>query len=636
MNTVNIYIVPGLVIGCIYAIAASGLVLAYTTSSVLNLGFGSIAYTLALIFYELHTNHDVLGAWPALALCVLIIGPLMGVLLWQGLFRWLAGLGYLPGLVATIGLAIALPALCQIVFNPNQIFYAPAVASNGKNLHKLGPLLLSIDQMYAVVAAVVVAVSLFCLLRFTVVGLKMRAVFDSSFVASLTGASPGATSNLSWALSGALAAIGGIFLAPLLTLDPSVFLSLTVASLAAALVGGLRSVSISFFAALLIGVASSALTGIDQSSTLLTQGVQPSLPFLVMAGAVLLRRRPIVAGQPARRALEPPERLDRFRFDLVRIAPIGLALLLVPLLLSDYWTGVIGLGLVYAVIFLGFTFGLGYGGLLPLGQAAMAGIGGFVAGHLAATAGVPLLAAILLGGIVAAVAGGGLAIIGHRLSALEFGLLTLAFGLFADNFLFNWSTLVPPLNGWTFGRPSLFGLSLKSTDQQYYLFGAVLAIVLGGVVWYRRRVGAFYVSAARMSADVSRASGVDPRTGRAVTFVIAAGLAGIGGGLLGVFQQHLGPADVTTTTGLVWLAVVVFTGIRSPSGAVTAGLMYSIVPAVLAEWLPIRLGPLSTVLFGLGALALAQDPRGMISAQRGQAAHIAKLVRRQFAKAEAA
>jgi branched-chain amino acid transport system permease protein len=608
--------------------------MAYTTSRVLNLGYGSIAYTIALIFYELHTNHHYLNGWVALALCVLIIGPVMGVLLWQGLFRWIAGLGYLPGLVATIGLAIALPALCQMIFNPQQIFYAPAVASDGQNLHKVGPLLLSVDQIYAVVAAVIVAVLLFCLLRFTVVGLKMRAVFDTSFVASLTGASPGATSNLSWALSGALAAVGGIFLAPLLTLDPSVFLSLTVASLAAALVGGLRSVSISFFAALLIGVASSALTGIDQSSTLLTQGVQPSLPFLVMAGAVLLRRRPIDAGQPPRRGLEPPEHLDRFRFDLAKAAPIGIALLLVPFVLNNYWTGVIALGLVYSVAFLGFTFGLGYGGLLPLGQAAMAGIGGFVAGHLAATAGVPLLLAIVFGGGVAAVAGGLLAVIGHRLSALEFGLLTLAFGLFSDNFLFNWSTLVPPLNGWKFGTPSLFGLSLASTDRQYYLFAAVLLIVLAGVAWYRRRVGAFYVSAGRMSADVTRASGVDPRTGRAVAFVIAAGLAGIGGGLLGVFQQHLGPGDVTTTSGLVWLAVVVFTGIRAPSGAIAAGLMYSIVPAVFAEWLPIRLGPLSTVLFGVGALALAQDPRGMISAQRGQAVYVANLVRRRFVKAE--
>jgi branched-chain amino acid transport system permease protein len=636
MDTVNTYIIPGLVIGCIYAIASSGLVLAYTTSGVLNLGYGSIVYTLALIYYELHTNHNVLGAWPAFLLCVLVIGPLMGILLWQGLFRWLAGLGYLPGLVATIGLAVALPALCQMIFNPQQIFYAPGVSSNGQNLRKIGSLLVSNDELYAVVAAVVVAALLFCLLRFTIVGLKMRAVFDSSLVAALTGASPGATSNLSWALSGALAAVGGIFLAPLLTLDPAVFLSLTVASLAAALVGGLRSISISFLAALLIGVASSGLTGLDQSSTLLTQGIQPSLPFLVMAGAVLLRRRPIVSGQPPRRALEPPERLNRFRVDLTRIAPFTILLVLAPLFLNGYWTGVIGFGLVYAVVFLGFTFGLGYGGLLPLSQAALVGIGGFVAGHLVNTTSLPLLIAIVCGGLVSAVAGGLLAVIGNRLNALEFGLLTLAFGLFADNFLFNWSTLVPPLNGWTFGTPSLFGFSLGSTDRQYYLFAVVLGLLMGGVSWYRRRVGAFEISAGRMSADVTRASGVDPRTGRAVAFVIAGGMAGLGGGLIGIFQQHLGPADVTTTTGLVWLAVVVFTGVRSPAAAVAAGLLYSLVPAVLAEWLPIRLAPLSIVLFGIGGLALAQDPLGMISAQQGQVRYVVTALRSRFGKLETA
>jgi branched-chain amino acid transport system permease protein len=635
MNVVNVFIVPGLVIGCIYAIAASGLVMAYTTSGVLNLGYGAMAYTIALIFYELHTSHRILGGWAALALCAVIIGPLMGVLMWHGLFRWLAGLGYLPGLVATIGLAIALPALCQMIFNPQQIFYAPAVAAQGQNLHKIGPFVLSVDQIYGVGAAVVVAVLLFCLLRFTVTGLKMRAVFDSSLVASLTGTSPGASSSLSWALSGALAAIGGIFLAPLLTLDPTVFISLTVASLAAALIGGLRSVSVAFVAALLIGVVSSALTGIDQTSTLLTQGVQPSLPFLVMAGAVLLRRRPIVSGQPPRRALEPPERLERLQLDFMKAAPVGLVILIVPLVLSSYWTGVISLGLIYSIIFLGFTFALGYGGLLPLGQAALVGIGGFVAGHLATTSGVPLLVAIVLGGCVAAVAGGILAAIGRRLNALEFGLLTLAFGLFADNFLFNWSTLVNPLYGWNFGNPSIFGLSLAGTVRQYYLFAVILAIVLGGVAWYRRRVGSFYVSAGRMNAELTQASGVDPRTGRAIAFVVAAGLAGIGGGLLGVFQNNLAPQDVTTTTGLVWLALIVFTGIRSPIGAIVAGLTYSILPALLAQWLPIRLGPLSTVMFGVGALVLAQDPRGMVSAQRDQIRYVANLTRTRFVRREA-
>lgn len=619
MHTLNVYVVPGLVIGCIYAIASSGLVVTYTTSGVLNLGYGAIAYLIALIYYEIHTYHQIFGAWVSLALCVFVIGPMIGVVLWQVLFRWLRGLGLTVTLIATIGLAIALPALCLMVFNPGEIFYAPGVAANGLNLHKVLGLTMSNDQMFGVGAAVVVGATLYCVLRFTMIGLKMRAVFDSASVAALTGASPGSVSNASWALSGSLAAIGGIFLSPLLGLNYSVFLTLTVASLAAALVGGLRSISITFLAAIVIGIVSSAITGIDQSSVLLQAGVQPSLPFLVMAGALLFRRRPIVASEGPRRALEPPEAFDRLPALLVKIAPGAVILLLVPTVLNGYWTGIVALGLIYGVIFLSYTFALGYGGLLPLGQSALVGIGGFLAGDLATSSGVPLLLAIVLGALAAMVVGGVLAFIGGRLGTLEFGLLTLAFGLFADSFLFNWHALVPPLTGLTFGAPRLFGFHINSTNRQYYFFLAVLGLALLGVAVYRRRVGAFYIGAGRMNPRLATATGVEPRTGRIVAFAMASLLAGLGGGLIGVYQQHLQPSDITTVDGLVWLAVLVMMGVRSPTAAVVGGLVFAVFPALISEWLPIRLGPVSTVAFGLGALALAQDPRGLVTMYGAQA-----------------
>lgn len=635
MNIVDIYILPGLVIGCIYAIAASGLVMTYTTSGVLNLAYGAIAFAIALFYYELHTLHHVLGAWPAFALCVLVIGPTIGMLLWRGLFQSLVGLGLIPSLIATIGLSIAVPALCLMIFSPSQIFYAAGVAPNGTNLDKIGPLIISNDQLYGIAAALVVAVALFYLLRFTVAGLKMRAVFDSPTVAALTGASPQAIGNLSWAISGALAAIGGIFLAPLLGLSSDVFLTLTVASLAAALVGRLRSIAVSFAAAIAIGVASSAITWLNPNSTFLSLGAEPALPFLVMGAVLLLRRRGITAGQPPRKALEPPVRFDKVRVQAAKVAPGVVILLLVPLILSSYWTGVISLGLIFGVIFLGFTLALGNGGLLPLGQAALTGIGGFIAGGLAASDGVPLLLAILIGAIGAAVVGGGLAFIGARLGLLEFGLLTLAFGLFADNFLFNWNGLVPQIVGRSFGNPTLFGLHIAGTRKQYYLFAVILGLALLSVTWYKRRAGALYINAGRMNGVLAASTGVSPSVGRVIAFAAGSFLTGIGGGLLGVYQQHLDPSDVTTSAGLVWLAVIVVFGIRSPTAAVVAGLIYAIFPVLLAQWLPIRLGPVATVAFGTGALVLAQDPRGVLSLHGHQFRTAFGALRTRLARSEA-
>jgi ABC-type branched-subunit amino acid transport system permease subunit len=306
--------------------------------------------------------------------------------------------------------------------------------------------------------------------------------------------------------------------------------------------------------------------------------------------------------------------------------------LLAPAFLSDYWLGVVGLGLIYGIIFLGFTLAQGYGGLLPLGQAAIVGIAAFSGTDLAASAGVPLLIAVLLGALITTVVAVALATIGSRLSALEFGLLTIAFGLFTDNFLYNWTALVP-LSGRSVGSPSLFGLSLASTVRQYYLFAVALGLVAVGIGLYRRRLGAFYIGAGRMKPTLAAATGVDPRLGRTIAFALAAFTAGLGGGLLAIYQKFLSSTDLTTTTGLTWLAVVVFMGIRSPAAAVAGGLVYAIFPALLSQWLPIQWGPLATVMFGLGALSLAQNPRGAVAAQVDQARAVARKVRPLFVRA---
>jgi branched-chain amino acid transport system permease protein len=634
---VDIYIVPGLVIGCIYAIAASGLVMTYSTSGVLNVGYGSVAYAVALIFYELRTEHDVLGGWAALALCVLVVGPAIGLALWHGLFRWLAPLGLVATLIASIGVAVALPALCELIFQPHRgdgIAFARGVPDSGSDLHTIGSIVFTVDQAYAAGAAVVVAVLLAYLLRGTRAGLRMRAVFDDRAVAALTGASPAAASNLSWAIGGALAAIGGVFLAPVLSLDASVFLTLTAASLAAALVGGLRSIPIVFAAALVMGVASSAITGANATSTLLAKGVQPSIPFAVMAAVVLLRRHPIAVGRAGGATLERPERLEGVASAAARALPAAAIVALAPLALNTYWTGVVGLGLIYGVIFLGLTIAVGFGGMLSLGQAGLAGLACFAAGDIAASTGMSIIAAMLLGALLAAAVGAMLAFVGGRLDTLEFGLLTLAFGLFVDNFLYHWTVLVP-LTGTPFPAPSLLGVTASSTTAQYYVFAGVLGAALLVVAWYRRRVGAFLAGATRMRPGLAAATGIAPLTTRVAAFTAAAFVTGIGGCLLGIYQKHLDltSTDATTTNGLVWLAVMVFMGIRSPGAVVAGGIAYALFPALLLEWLPESWGPLATVLFGLGALALAQNPRGAVAAQREQAAAVAARLRSATARA---
>jgi branched-chain amino acid transport system permease protein len=610
-----IYIIPGLVIGCVYAIAASGLVVTYSTSGVLNLAYGAIAFATATFFNWLRVRMALPG-WPALLICVLGFCPLLGILLWRYLFRPLAGIGLIPPLIASIALTVILPPLCAWILKPGEVLLTPGITNHGAELKKIGSIAVSPDQLYAVGGAVVIGAFLFWLLRLTSTGLKMRAVFDDPGATALTGASPGAVSTFSWALATALAGLGGILLAPVLELNSSVFLQLTVASLAAALVGGLRSISITFIAALLLGLSASVIAGLDTGSGLIATAIQPTLPFLLILIVLFARRRPIEVGQLNRvikGALPSPRPLAS---TLPRVAPVAVATLAVPLVFSDYWTGVVGLGLIYGVIFLPLIVAIGDGGMVTLGQGSIIGIGGFFGG-LVAFHHAPLLIAILAGGLMAAAVGGLLAFVGGRLGALEFALLTLAFGLVVDNLVYEWRPLdVGASNNYQI--PGLFGLSLATPTEQYYLFAVTLGLALIGVWLFRRTMTCFYAWASRMNPTAVEATGVGVRAVRVITFAFASSIGGVGVGLLGVFQKHLGPEDLTTATGLLWLTVIVCMGIRSPTAAVIGGMVFALLPALVANYLPLGWGYLPTILFGLGALGLASDPRGIVSLGRAQ------------------
>jgi ABC-type branched-subunit amino acid transport system ATPase component len=104
-------------------------------------------------------------------------------------------------------------------------------------------------------------------------------------------------------------------------------------------------------------------------------------------------------------------------------------------------------------------------------------------------------------------------------------------------------------------------------------------------------------------------------------FAVSAALAGLGGVLLVTVVQQASATTYSTPVGLVWLATVVLLGIRRPSGAIAAGMSSILLTGVLSSGFHFSLiswsGTTSTlipeVLFGLGAVNMAQNPDGILS-----------------------
>ena len=103
------FIVVGLVLGSIYALAASGLVITYVSTGVLNFAFGSLAFFIARAYYYFHVEKNW-GILASAAICLLVIAPALGLFLYVAIFRFLRLSSQLIKVVVTIGVSVVIPA----------------------------------------------------------------------------------------------------------------------------------------------------------------------------------------------------------------------------------------------------------------------------------------------------------------------------------------------------------------------------------------------------------------------------------------------------------------------------------------------------------------------------------------------
>ena len=96
-------VIVGLVLGSIYALAASGLVITYVSTGVLNFAFGALAFFVARTYYWMHVEKGW-GVLLSAGLCLFVLSPLMGLLLYLCIFRFLRLSSQLIKVVVTIGL----------------------------------------------------------------------------------------------------------------------------------------------------------------------------------------------------------------------------------------------------------------------------------------------------------------------------------------------------------------------------------------------------------------------------------------------------------------------------------------------------------------------------------------------------
>jgi branched-chain amino acid transport system permease protein len=249
----------------------------------------------------------------------------------------------------------------------------------------------------------------------------------------------------------------------------------------------------------------------------------------------------------------------------------------------------------------------GYGGQVSLCQLTFAGVGAVTMSR--ADGGSGSLLALVLAVLVPAAVGALVALPTLRLRGLYLALATLAFAYAMDTaFCTNGSVMSPSLSRQV-PRPHL---GVELSGDRVYLFAvcAVFALVGCGVLALRRSTLGRRLVAMGDSPTGTATIGVGLATTKMSVFALSAGIAGLGGALLGGQQHAVGNNDFGLIIGLTMLLMAVIWGVRTVTGVLLAGVLLEVGP-MLQDWLGGSAGVLP-LLVGLGAVGLGKQQNGVV------------------------
>jgi branched-chain amino acid transport system permease protein len=286
------FLVTGLSLGGVYALSGVGMVVLYRATGVLNLAFGAVGAMGALIAWQL-INHAGWNEWLAYLLAVLFGGFL--TLVYGMVFGpALAKRDPLVKATATLGLTLILLGVMDLLWTSSGGASRSITFPTDNDTFTIAGILVEWTNVIALLLGLIITIATSAFLRFTKLGTAMRAMANDREITATLGVPVRRVEAAAWFGCGLLSGLAGILLADLVALDATTLTFLVLSSLAATLIARLRSIPITFVAALVIGTVDALVTPI-QSIT----NYRDMTPFVFAAAALLLanRRRVITVGR---------------------------------------------------------------------------------------------------------------------------------------------------------------------------------------------------------------------------------------------------------------------------------------------------------------------------------------------------
>ncbi len=572
-------VIGGMLQGAVFALLALGFSLVYRVTGVINLSQGGFCVFGALLMYTLQVS------WH-LPIAVALVGALAGTALGGvilGYTTFVPALARLPVssiLVMTAGLLTLIQGFLLIGWS-SQPYALPPISGEAPAV--LLGIRVPTQGFWIVGAAAFIIIALWYLLARTRLGLALRACAENRLAARLMGIDVPRMTLLSFTLAAMIAALGGIAVAPITSLEFDTGGFFTNFGFISVAVGGLGAFAGSVFGGLVLGVSEQLAAG--YVSSLFANG----LALALLLAMLLWRPNGLFAAGPARRQdVRDEQRIHRaivrldgrggLLFGALAIAfVVALPMFLPP---GGILNSLVITGILFIAV-LGLDVLMGFAGQVSLGHAGFMAIGGYTAAILATNYHWPPLLGILGGIVLSLLCAFGLSLITSRLRGHFLALATLAFGLMIDS-------LTVGLTDVTGGPSGLVGIPsfaigsyvFSSSIQMYYLVAALIVVLVALLHGGLRSGFGRALKAVRTDQTAAAALGVNVPRYKLAAVCLSAVLASLSGSLYAFYFHFLSPEMVGAPRSFEMIAMLVAGGEGTLVGPLLGVALLTLVPTV--------------------------------------------------------
>ena len=673
MNALLIALIAGIGAGALYAMLGSGIVIAFRGSGVINFGHGAVAGYTAYTFDELRESGSLFLPWfdpipefgflktlklnnipvridifdnvsfdnkPNLALTIficLLMSAFLGLLMHFLVFRPLRNSPILGKVIGSIGVFLYLSSMIVVNFGGQNRGDEGFSGFNNtaepvRNFLGLGGTIPR-SNFFLFGAAIVMALAIWGLYRFTRFGIATRAAEENEKGAALLGYSPQFLAGANWVLASVTAGVAGILF--IHKTQPAQIALFVVGGLGAALFGNLTSIPGATLGGLFLGMVASGgveLTTNDWWPAILPgEGVRNFMPLLFIIIVLYLRgdKLPIRGSISIGRQPRAPSSNN---VAIGVIGAVGIALLLSNIFVSK-WESVLSTTLIAIVFMYSLTVLVGFLGQISLVQWSISGLAAYAMIRLMADGtkiratdfvtntgwGLPTILAFFLAIVVAVICGLLIGLPALRIRGVQLAVVTIAAVIAIENLLLR----NPPLMGdgsvsvnptpepYWFGQ-YVGGFNPNTARNDYWkfsLFLIITAALLGIAVANLRRgqIGRRFL-AIRANERAASAAGINVANMKLLGFGISSGIAAIAGCLLAYKLPGLQETQFEVFGGLALLAFVYLGGITTIWGAIVGGCLMA--GGLLPEFLGVHFENIDKGLINaVGAIGLVVNAK---------------------------